>query len=39
MSKTTGRIGHAGSQVIEAVTPKKGGKTPDVKKGGDLRSR
>ena len=39
MKKTTGAIGHTGSQVVEAATPKKGGKKPDVKKGGDLRSR
>ncbi len=32
-------IGHTGSQVIEAVTPKKGGVSPDVSKGGDLRGR
>ena len=39
MKKTTGAIGHTGSLVVEAATPKKGGKKPDVKKGGDLRSR
>jgi len=38
MAMYQGKVGHGGSQVIEAVTPKKGGLSPDVKKGGDLRA-
>jgi hypothetical protein len=39
MAGYTGKIKHTGSQVIPAVTPREGGVSPTVTRGGDLRGR
>ncbi|MBQ3077999.1 MAG: hypothetical protein IJC43_09085 [Clostridia bacterium] len=38
MAMYQGKVGHGGSQIIEAVTPRKGGMKPQSRKGGDLRA-